>query len=213
MANRAYSQYCGLARAAEIVGERWTLLIVRDLLVAPKRFSDLHRGLAGIPTNVLTARLKSLEEEGVVQRRLLPRPTSAIVYELTEFGRELEPVVIAFGRWGAKTLGEPRPDEVITPDSMVMAMRSTFRPEAAHGVRAGFELRMGPVVIHTIVEDGKVAAAEGPLPDADLVIEAGPGIKAVMAGELTPAQAVENGVVRLTGDEALFGRFAQIFRI
>lgn len=213
MANRAYGQYCGLARAAEIVGERWAILIIRDLLVEPKRFSDLHRGLPGIPTNVLTSRLKALEEEGVVRRRLLPRPTSAIVYELTEFGQELEPVVIAFGRWGAKMLGEPRPDEVVTPDSMVMAMRSTFRREAAKGVRAGFELRMGPVTIHAIVDDGRVTAAQGPLPDADLIVEAGPAIKAVMAGELTPAQAVESGAVRLTGDAALFGRFAQIFRI
>jgi DNA-binding HxlR family transcriptional regulator/putative sterol carrier protein len=213
VANRAYGQYCGLARAAEIVGERWALLIVRDLLVGPRRFSDLLRGLPGIPTNVLTARLKALEEAGVVRRRLLPRPTSAIVYEMTEFGQELEDAVIAFGRWGAKTLAEPRDGEVITPDSMVMALRSTFRREAAGAVRASYELRMGDVVFHAVVDDGKVAVAEGSLPGADLVIEAGPAIKAVMAGELTPAQAVEQGQVRLSGDPALFDRFAQMFRI
>lgn len=213
MANRAYGQYCGLARAAEIVGERWALLIIRDLLVGPRRFSDLLRGLPGIPTNVLTARLKALEEAGVIRRRLLPRPTSGIVYETTEFGRELEDAVIAFGRWGAKTLAEPRDGEVVTLDSMVMALRSTFRPEAAGAVGASYEFRMGEIVFHAVVADGKVAVAEGPLPGADLVIETGPAIKAVMAGEVTAAQAIEQGQVQVVGDPALFEAFARMFRI
>src|SRR5260370_26666517 len=131
MTMRTYGQYCGFARALEIVGERWALLIVRDLLVGPKRFTDLHRGLAGIPTNGLTARLKELEHGGVIQRRLLPRPTGSIIYELTDYGKELEDVVVRLGRWGAKSLGEPRREEIITADSLVMAMRSTFRPDAA----------------------------------------------------------------------------------
>src|SRR5450755_253989 len=102
MSSRTYGQYCGLARALEMVGERWGLLIVRDLLVGPKRFTDLHRGLSGIPTNVLTDRLKELEQVGIVRRRLLPRPAGSIVYELTEYGQELEDVVLRFGLWGAK---------------------------------------------------------------------------------------------------------------
>ena len=92
MANRAYGQYCGLARAVEILGERWGLLIVRDLLIEPKRFTDLQRGLPGIPSNVLTSRLKELEAANVVTRRVLPRPAGSIVYELTDYGRELEDV-------------------------------------------------------------------------------------------------------------------------
>src|SRR6516225_10062018 len=109
MAKRAYGQFCGFARAVEVVGERWAFLIVRDLLIGPRRFTDLHRGLPGIPTNVLTARLKELEEAGVVRRRVLPRPEGSVVYELTEYGRELEPTVVELGRWGAKTLGDARP--------------------------------------------------------------------------------------------------------
>lgn len=129
MGSRTYGQFCGLARALEIVGERWALLIVRDLAVGPKRFTDLRQGLPKIPTNVLSTRLKELEQSDVVRRRVLPRPAAAVVYELTEYGRGLEDIVIRLGRWGARTLGEPRQDEIVTPDSMIMALRATFRPE------------------------------------------------------------------------------------
>ncbi|HEX3464644.1 MAG TPA: winged helix-turn-helix transcriptional regulator [Candidatus Elarobacter sp.] len=213
MKTRAYGQYCGFARALEVVGERWALLVVRDLLVEPKRFTDVLRGLPGIPSNILTARLKELEAAGVVRRRLLPRPSRGVVYELTEYGLELEPVVAELGRWGAKALGDPRPDETITQDSLITALRTTFRPESARGVRAGFELRVGEIVLHARVEDGRVRVAGGPLPEADLVIHAGPGVRALMAGEVSPADALAQGVVKIDGDEALLARFAEIFRI
>ncbi|MDB5042576.1 MAG: transcriptional regulator [Candidatus Eremiobacteraeota bacterium] len=213
MKPRAYGQYCGFARALEVIGERWALLVVRDLLVGPKRFTDLLRGLPGIPSNVLTARLKELEGAGVAQRRVLPRPSRAVVYELTEYGLELEAVVVELGRWGAKNLGDPRPDETITVDSLITALRSTFHPEASRGFRAGYELRVGEIALHARVDDGRVDVAEGSLPGADLIIEAGPGIRAVMAGELSPTDAVQSGTVHLSGDPTLLGRFAEIFRI
>ncbi len=213
MMPRGYGQYCGFARAAEVLGERWALLVVRDLLVGPKRFTDLLRGLAGIPSNVLSARLKELEHAEIIRRRVLARPGRGVVYELTEYGLELEPVVTAIGRWGAKALGDPRPDETITIDSMITALRTTFHPGAAAGVHAGFELRVGEIVLHARVDDGRVAVAAGALDGADLVINAGPGIRALMAGELSPAGAIENGTVQLTGDPALLTRFAEIFRI
>lgn len=210
---RAYGQYCGFARALEVVGERWALLVVRDLLVAPKRFTDLLRGLPGIPSNVLTARLKELESAGVVRRRLLARPARGVVYELTEYGLELEAVVVELGRWGAKALGDPRLGETITVDSLITALRTTFHSDAARGLRAGYELRVGELVLHARVEDGRVKVAEGALPGADLVMEAGPGIRALMAGEITPSDAIANGTVHVTGDPELLARFAEIFRI
>ncbi len=213
MAKRAYGQYCGLARALDIVGERWSLLIVRDLLVRPKRYTDLRRGLPRIPTNILSARLKELEDAGVVRRTVLPRPSGAVVYELTEHGEQLEDVVLQLGRWGAQHLGEAAPEEIITAASMTMAMRSTFRPEAAAGLTASFELRIGPIVLHIRVEKGKLEVGEGALPDADLVIEAGPAIKAVMAGEVSPGEAIANGSVQLRGDAGLLTRFAEVFHI
>jgi DNA-binding HxlR family transcriptional regulator len=197
----------------ELVGERWALLIVRDLLVGPKRFTDLRRGLPGIPTNILSARLKELEETGIVRRKVLPRPVGSIVYELTEYGAELEEIVLAFGPWGARTLGEPGRDEVITADSMITALPSTFRPEAARGLRAGYELRLAGFVIYARVQDRRLETGKGPLPDADLVIEGGPALRALMASEVGPDEAIATESVRLTGDPALLDRFAEVFHI
>jgi DNA-binding HxlR family transcriptional regulator len=213
MSLRAYGQYCGFARALEVVGERWAMLIVRDLLVGPKRFTDLRRGLPGIPTNVLTARLKELEQAGLVHRRLLPRPAGSIIYELTAYGLELEDTVVQLSRWGAKSLGEPRREEIVTADSLIMAMRTTFRPEAARGTRASYEFRFGEIVIHVRIDGAKLKVAEGPLPGADLIVETGPGIKGLMTGEMSAADAIANGSVRVIGDPALLARFAELFRI
>jgi DNA-binding HxlR family transcriptional regulator len=209
---RAYGQYCGFARALEIVGERWALLIVRDLLVGPKRFSELLRGLPGIPTNILTSRLKELEEAGVVQRRALPRPASGVVYELTEAGVALEESIVAIGRWGAQRLGDARPDEVVTEDSLAMALRTTFRPEAAGKTQAAYELHLDGIVFHAHVQDGKVAVGRGPLPKPDLTIET-TVLRELLAHEITPEQAVKKKLVRLQGDTRLLETFTRIFRI
>lgn len=213
MANRTYGQYCGFSRALELVGERWALLVLRDLFVGPKRFTDLQRGLAGIPSNILTARLKELEENGLVQRRVLPRPPGGVAYELTEDGRDLEGAVVELSRWGAKRLGEPRADEIVTADSMVMALRTTFRREAAARIKASYELRMGEVVIHAIVKDGAVDVGKGPVESPDLVIEAGPGLRAIMAQEISPDEALKAKIVRIRGNRKLFAPFVQMFRI
>jgi DNA-binding HxlR family transcriptional regulator len=210
---RSYGQFCGFARALEVVGERWALMIIRDLLVGPKRFSDLHRGLPGIPTNVLTQRLKELEEGGVVQRMVLPRPDRGVAYELTPYGLELQDVVFALGRWGAKNLDAPRDGETITVDSIITAMRTTFTPDAARDVKATFELRMGPVTVHVGVDRGKLDVVQGPANGADLVIEAGPQLKALMSGEMSPAEALKSGAVRVHGNRRLLTTFAEIFRI
>src|SRR5919109_1991357 len=185
MSSRTYGQYCGLAHALELVGERWAFLVVRDLLLGPKRFTDLRRTLPRIPTNILSARLKELEEMGVVRRRILPRPATGVAYELTEYGRELEDVVLRLGLWGAKSLGEPRPDDVLNVDSLLLALRATFQPEAARGLRASYELRVGDVVVHARVERGELEVGAGPLPDADLALETDLTIRALMTGELS----------------------------
>jgi DNA-binding HxlR family transcriptional regulator len=214
VAQRVYGQYCGFARALELVGERWALMIVRDLLVGPKRFSDLQRGLPGIPTNILTARLKEMEQAGIVHRRLLPRPAGSVVYELTPDGMELEAAVYALGRWGAKRLGDPRDYETVTPDSLVMALRTTFQPKAAKGVTVSYELRAGDIVWHAKIKNGKLDADTGPLPGADAIIEAGPGLRVLMARELTPSEAVKAGLVKqLHGRRELLDLFVSLFAI
>ena len=210
---RTYGQYCGMARALEMVGERWALLIIRDLLVGPRRFTDLLRGLPRIPTNVLTTRLQELEEAGVVQRRAQARPATGVVYELTAYGRELEEVVLRLARWGAQSLGAPRPGEIVTADSMIIALRTTFHPEAARGLHLGYELHTGDAVIHARIVDGTLAAAAGPLAKADLVITATAPLKPMLAGEISPEEAIERGFVRIDGPLALLARFVEVFRI
>lgn len=215
MTGRTYGQYCGLAHALEMVGERWALLVVRDLICGPKRFTDLRRGLPRIPSNVLSSRLKELESAGVVRRRLLARPDSGFAYELTEYGRDLEDVLLRLGLWGARSLTDPLPGDVATPDSLVLALRATFHPEAARDLRATFELRIGETTVHARVEDGALDAAGGPTadPGACLVIETDLPPRLLLCGELSPYDALESGSIRVTGDCKLLERFVEIFHI
>ncbi len=220
MAARSYGQYCGLTTAVELIGERWALLIVRDLLVGPRRYTDLKQGLPRIPTNILSTRLKELQSSGVVRR--VPLANCGLVYELTEYGRELEPIVLALGRWGFPAMGEPDVDDVVTPDSLTMALRTAFQPDAAAG---DYELHVGPVTLRAQVGDGTLRVTQlappappigGRLPAGEpgLVFAAGPGIRRLISGELTPADAIEQGIVHvLAGDAALLERFAATFSI
>ncbi len=214
MASREYGQFCGLARAMEMVGERWTMLIIRNLLTGAQRFTDLHKGLPSIPTNILSARLRQLEETGLATRRALPHPERAVVYELTDYGRDLEPALIALGRWGARTLSEPRPGELITAESIAMSFRTTYRPEAARGVTAGYEIRMGDFTFRLQITDGELAVGIGPHPAPDLVVErlAGFPVRELMSGDKTPDELLRTGSMRVEGDPTLLGRFTEMFR-
>ena len=210
---RSYGKVCGLAHALELVGERWALVLVSDLIRGPKRFSDLQRGQPRIPSNVLSARLKELEEAGIVRRRALPRPATGVGYELTEYGRDLEDIVLRLGLWGARSMPEPRPEDIATADTLVLALRSTFRPEAARDLRAGYELRFGDLVVHARVDHGELEVDEGPLPDADLVLEPGESFHPLLTGALDPDEAIGSGRVRIEGEPELFERFVEVFHI
>lgn len=213
MARRSYHQYCGLAHALELVGERWALLVVRELLTDPKRFTDLRNGLPRIPTNVLSTRLKELEEAGILQRRVLPRPSGAIVYELTDYGRGLEDAVLSLARWGAKSIGEPDPGDVINSSAFALGLRSVFHPDIARGVAATYEVSFGNAVVHLRVDGGAVEAREGPAEEADLRIAADAALPALLRGDLSPAEAERTGAVRLTGDTRLLEPFTAMFRL
>jgi DNA-binding HxlR family transcriptional regulator len=213
MKTRSYGKYCGLAHALELVGERWALVLVSDLIRGPKRFSELQRGQPRIPSNVLSARLKELEDAGVVHRTVLPRPASGLGYELTEYGRELEEIVLRLSLWGAQTMPEPRPDDIFTADTAFLALRSTFRPAAARDLRASFEVRLGDVIVHARLDDGVLEVGEGPLAEADLVIETDLSLHALLTGELGPAEAIKSGRVLLRGRRKLFERFVEVFAI
>ena len=224
MVSRSYGQYCGVTTAVELIGERWAMLIVRDLLVGPRRYTDLKQGLPRIPTNILSVRLKELQEGGVVRR--VPLKNCGLVYELTEYGRELEPIVLALGRWGFQQMGEPGPDDVVTADSLTMALRTAFRSDAAAALPAAdYEVHVGDVTLRVRVEGSALRIAQlappalpvgGALPDGEpgIVFAAGPGIRRVISGELTPAEAIDQEVIHVVaGDAALLERFADTFHI
>ncbi|MCX6465562.1 MAG: helix-turn-helix domain-containing protein [Pseudonocardiales bacterium] len=212
--SRTFGQYCGLARALELVGERWGLLVVRDLVLGPKRFTELREGLPRIPASILSARLNELEQAGVVRRRILPELDASVVYELTDYGADLEEVVLTLGLWGARSLGDPGEGDVFTMDSALLSLRTTFRADHARGVRASYQLHYGPeMLLHAIVDDGRLTVGEGPLPGADLVVECFGSVKPLFSGELSPADALAGGVLRITGERALLDLFAEMFHI
>jgi len=209
MGARDYGQYGGITRALELVGERWSLLIIRDLLVGPRRYGELAGGLPRIPSNILATRLKELQGAGVIRR--VPH-SRVIVYELTPYGRELEPVVLALGAWGFKALDDPRDEQVITPDSMTMDLRTAFRANVAASLptttyAARFEdaallIRVAGATLAVSREDGPV----------DLSFTAGASIHRLISGSLSVERARATGMV-LGGDGALLQRFASTFHL
>jgi DNA-binding HxlR family transcriptional regulator len=224
VATRSYGQYCGVTTAVELIGERWAMLIVRDLVVGPRRYTDLRHGLPKIPTNILSARLKELQEGGVVRR--VPLMNCGLVYELTPYGRQLEPIVLALGRWGFAQMGEPGPDDVVTADSLTVALRTAFQADAAASLPAAdYELHVGEVALRVQVDGADLRVAQlgppspavgGRLPpgEPELVFAAGPGIRRVISGELTPAAAIDQDVLAVVaGDASLLERFAATFHI
>ena len=211
MAARDYGQYGGVSRAVELVGERWALLIIRDLLVGPRRYGELAGGLHRIPSNILATRLKELQAAGILRRAPHSR---VIVYELTPYGRELEPVVLALGAWGFKALDAARDEQVITPDSMTIDLRSAFRSNVAATLPAtSYAARLGAAELLIHVEGPRLAVARG-VGEADLSFAAGADIHRLISGELDAERAIETGAVEvLSGRVDLLERFASTFHL
>jgi DNA-binding HxlR family transcriptional regulator len=211
LAARDYGQFGGVARAVELVGERWALLIVRDLLVGPRRYGELATGLPRIPTNILATRLKELQAGGIIRRA--PR-SRIVIYELTPYGRGLEPIVLALGAWGFKTLDEPRDEQLITPDSMTMDLRSAFRANVAARLPAtSYAAHVGTANLFIRVDGTALEVTRGD-GDVDLAFAAGPGIHRLISGELSPETAIATGQVEvLRGRSDLLERFASTFHL
>lgn len=211
MAVRDYGQYCGVTQALELIGERWALLIVRDLLVGPRRYGELAGGLLRIPSNVLATRLKELQAAGLIRRA--PR-SRVIVYELTPYGRELEPVVLALGAWGFKAMGEPRDEQVVTPDAMTMALRTAFQPQVAARLPAtAYAARFGQAELLVRVDGSGLDVARGG-GAADLAFATGADIRGLLSGDLRADHAVASGAVEvLHGPLDLLDRFVSTFHL
>jgi DNA-binding HxlR family transcriptional regulator/putative sterol carrier protein len=207
---RRYQDGCAAAHGLDLVGERWALLVVRELLLGPKRFTDLRAGLAGISPNVLTQRLEDLERTAIVRRRKLPPPAAAWVYELTEWGLELEPVVTALGRWAARS--PVLPQGVLNVDSLILSLRTMFSAEAAAGLSGTIELRIGREHFRARIRRGRMELIRGSAHQPDAVIEGeADALAAVTYGGRTLAAALRAGDLAVEGDKALARRFLALF--
>ena len=212
MSKRSYNQYCAIAHALDIVGERWTLLVVRELLIGPKRFTDFISNLPGIGTNLLASRLKELEGAEVIERKALPPPAASTVYELTELGQGLEPVITALHQWGSKTQEAPRDGDHFRPGWSVIAMKYAFRPEAARGLKETYEYRIGNEVFNARIDDGTIQTRQGYSENPDLIITTdAETYSAIAMQRLTLMDAVESGAVQVEGDADALRRSAEIF--
>ena len=191
---------CGIAHASELLGQRWALLVVRELLLGPKRFTDLRAGLPDISPNVLAQRLRELEASGIVRRRKLAPPAAAQVYELTEWGRELEPAVLALGRWASRSPGFPA-GAAMGPDSLVLALKTTFQPNRADGLDARYELWLGEIPYEIRVRDRAFEARRGECPSPGATIRTSPDrMASVVFGGKPLGKAVESGALEVEGD-------------
>ena len=196
-ATRTYGDGCAIAHGLDLVGERWSLLVVRELLLGPKRFTDLRRGLPNASPNVISGRLRELEAAGVVTREKLPPPAGSRVYALTDWGRELEAVVIALGRWGARSPAPPS-GAPIGADSLALALRDRLTPGRR---RAEYELRLGDDRYRLRLAGGAVELERGSAETPDATISADPtALAAVLWGDRSLADAERAGDVTVTGD-------------
>jgi DNA-binding HxlR family transcriptional regulator len=211
MAKR-YDQYCPVAHAMSLVGERWALLVVRELLKGPRRYTDLAAGLPGIGTNILATRLRELEAGGVVVRRKLPAPAASTVYELTPYGAGLEEVVHAIARWGARSLGPPNTTDDWDHEWGLGAFRALFYPERARGVVGTWSVVIDDDAFTVRLDHGRLGVELGVAEDAQLIAEMPfTTFYELASGDLAPLVALGDGDVRLTGDPEDFGQFFHMF--
>lgn len=208
---RTYGDGCGIAHALDLVGERWGLLVVRELLLGPKRFTDLRDGLPNASPNVLSQRLRQLEQAGIVRRRRLPPPAATWVYELTDWGRELKPIAIALGTWALRSPSFPH-DAPVGTDSVILALGTFFDAEAAGDLTAGYELRLGENTFGVRIADREIDVDRGAPEDPDAVIETDAATLSALIWERRDlADALRAGDVTLEGDDRAVMRFLELF--
>jgi DNA-binding HxlR family transcriptional regulator len=208
---RAYDDPCGIARALDVVGERWALLVVRELVLGPKRFTDLRTGLQGVSTDVLSQRLRQLEQAGVLRQVTLPPPGATRAYELTDRGRELEPVLHALGRWGSR---EPFPTNgrEMTVDAFAVALSTVFDPGRAGGSDDTVALEIGADRLVARVRDGRFTIRRGQVEDPEAVLAGDlPRLREVLWHGRALPEAERAGDVRVTGSRAVVRRFLKLF--
>lgn len=212
MKQRNYNQHCGLAYALDIIGERWTLLIIRELVAGPRRFTDLLDGLPGISTNLLTERLKSLEEQNLLRHYTLPPPAASAVYELTDLGRALEPALLELGRWGSQFVPESSEGRALLRiGSYALTFKTFFRPHAAQGLHETYTLHIGNETLQVQLNDGAIHVQQGNALPTDLVVTTDiASFLGLLAGKITPEAAIAEHLIEINGDPGALDRLLKI---
>ncbi len=206
---RVYGDVCGVARALDLVGERWTLMIVRELLLGPKRFTDLRAGLPGVGPDVLSQRMRDLAAEGLVRKRKLPPPVAVQVYELTALGRRLEPVVMALGEFGSHLPVPAGPGLRMSFDAHILSLRTLFDADRADGFTARVELRLdGGPVYRALVDGGELVLEQGSAEGPDVIVAGDPGELLGVAHGRMPLAGTG---LQFDGDRAVGERFLTLF--
>lgn len=213
MTRRGYRQFCPVARALDAVGERWTLLLVRELLLGSWRFTDLLEALPGLGTSLLAERLKQLEADGLIRRVKLPPPAGSTAYQLTESGKRLGPVVVALGSFGAGLLDEPAPGETVRADLLALYTAGSAKPEALSGPEQIYEFHVDGAAVHIRAGEGAAEAASGPAPrPADVVVTTDQaGFVDLSLGRRTLPDLAASGRAQISGDAGAFDRVARLF--
>ena len=212
MKTRTYNQFCALVFALDIVGERWTLLIIRELLAGPRRFKDLIDGLPEISTNLLSERLKNLEQQGVLRHRVLPPPAGSAVYELTPVGQALETAVLELGKWGSQFLPSSLEGLALpSVEATTLAIKAFFHPEQAQGITETYELHLGHEILQVQIKDGVLQVQQGQNFKADVIFHTEkPIFMGLFSGQLAPDDALASGLIRIEGDQQALKRFLTI---
>jgi DNA-binding HxlR family transcriptional regulator len=210
---RSYGETCAAAHALDLIGQRWALLVVRELVLGPKRFTDLQAGIPHASPNVLAERLRELEGAGVVVRRKLPPPAGSWVYELTEWGAELEQVICDLGRWGARSPLRPR-EGAMSIDALILALRTMFDPDLAGDLSATLDLRLADDRFRIRVADGSLEISRGEVDDPDAVLTIDPRTLVEVAFEgASLGEALASGAVAIEGDRPAVERFLGSFAL
>ena len=212
MPEHRYQQYCSLARALDVAGDRWTLLIVRELVPGPRRFTDLLEGLPGVSRNLLTERLRGLERDGIVARKELPAPAARLVYELTADGRDLADAIVPLIRWGAGRLGDRKSGESFRPRWLAVAMAGLADRKAAKGLNETYQYVVDNSAFHFRVDDGSIELHDGPAGSPVVTWTTDEETWAdIASGKITASSAAATGSLTIAGDPQAAKRLRKIF--
>jgi DNA-binding HxlR family transcriptional regulator len=215
MKTRSYNQLCGLSYALDAIGERWTMLIVREMIAGPRRYKDLIEGLPDISTNLLSERLKSLEHQGIIARRVLPPPAGSTVYELTALGQSLEPTLIALGRWGSQLVPDSvEGAHVLRAGSYALTLKTFFNAELAADMDARYALHIGNEILNVQIQAGTihVQQASQPIGETQIYTDV-PTYLGMLQGAISPETAVKQGLLKIEGDPAALRRLLDVCHI